>query len=406
MSKKTPVKLVRQPNSPYLYARFKCWDAGLGEWKYRFKSTERTDPDEAMGVAVKMADAARVIAAAAKGGTNWSREKALALVNELLAAAGLPVEHPVPLWEDFAKGWLEMKRQLLLAKQLSPDTFDLYGERVNPFTAWLGTRAKQPLNGVTPLDGQRYYNHLLKNGQLPTTAEQTIKTLKSVFKSAIHEGHLPRNPFGSVQTSDDVSLELDREPFTPGDIKKLLTAAALRKKHAEEWVTMIHLGMCLGGRISDCAQLGVSHLQEYPDGLITIKFTPRKTRRKLRAVEVPVVEPLLSRLMKMKRSGATLFCPHIAELVDPSAHFAHIVAAAGLEQKPLVNPVTGRRLSSKSFHSFRHTLPGALQAAGVDEATRMLIVAHTDENTHRNYTHTDLRFIEKGLKKAVAKLVA
>lgn len=398
----THLRLVRQRGSPFWYADFKAWDAAAGAWVRRFESTKCRDKEAAAEFALKQANIAQAVGQAARAG-HWSQEKALAFVNDLLGLAGLPTVATVPAWADYSAEWIASKGALVKASSLA-----VYKIRKSAFDEWLGARAALPLSSITAGQVQAYYNHLLATGRTPTTAAVMVEVLRQIFERARNEGHVRINPARLVERSHDARQVLERAPFSVAELGKLLAAATKWKSTGDEWVTMILLGVCTGARIQDCARLGRPHLQRYPGEkgageLWTLRFRPRKTERRGTMVEVPVVEPLRSRLAQvMSRGDGLLFCPRLAQQADISGVFRRLVEASGIDQRVMQNAVTGRKMRAKTFHSLRHTLPSLLRAAGVDQETRMRIVGHSSKSIHARYTHVEITALEAALRKGLA----
>lgn len=396
------LRLVRQRGSPFWYADFLAWDAAAGAWRRRFQSTKCTDKERAAEFALKQANIAQAIGMAARGGS-WSQDKALEFVNELLGLAGLPTVAAVPSWADYSREWMTLKAGLVKEASL-----DAYKIRKGAFDDWLGPRAASPLSSITAGQLQAFYNHLLTTGRSPVTAGVMLDMVGAILERGRNEGHIRLNPVRLVERSSDARNKLSRSVFTVAELGKLLAAARKWKRTGQEWETMILLGVCTGARIQDCARLGRSHLQRYPAGkdgeLWTLRFQPRKTERLGTMVEVPVVEPLRARMADvMKQGDGLLFCPSLAQSGRSLSNvFARIVAASKIEQRVMMNAVTGRQVRAKTFHSLRHTLPSLLQAAGVDQETRMRIVGHSSKAVHARYTHVEITALETALKRGLA----
>jgi site-specific recombinase XerD len=60
----------------------------------------------------------------------------------------------------------------------------------------------------------------------------------------------------------------------------------------------------------------------------------------------------------------------------------------------------GRTVTSKSFHSLRHTFVSQLANSGVPSEIRQRLIGHSDSGVHKKYTHLELQ----GFRDAVAKI--
>lgn len=392
-------RLSKQPGSPFLYADYPIWDAAKRDWTRKFTSTGYSDEQRAHGVASELAAAARAVAeGAAKG---WNRRKAIQVVNDLERAAGLPVSTIDHTWNEVQASWAKIREA-----NVKPETMDLYRRYLGKFQAWLGPRAEQSIELITEDDCQRFYQSLLDGGLIPSSARLVTNTVKDVFDRAQSKGWIQGNPVELIEKSPDQSAKVVKEPYTSDEIKALLTTAAKWPETGDEWVTMILLGICLGPRIADCAKLGQQHL-DTKGRVWVLHYTPKKTERHGTRVEVPVVEPLRSRLKAViEKAEGLFFCPTLAKSQKLSEIFAKIVKKAGIKQVVTKNAVTGGERRSKTFHSLRHSLPTWMKAAGVDEETRMKIVGHTSKDVHAGYTHHEMEALEKALTAAMSKLTA
>jgi integrase len=390
--------LVRQKGSPFWYADHLAWDGMKGAFVRKFTSTKvRPGEDKrARKVAAGIASAAVAVAEGVMSG--WSREMAWGLVNDLEQMAGLPVTTRARSWSDVSALWLEGK-----GKQ-APRTRLKYERSCNDCSAWLGKRAKEPMEGLTGVDLQRFYDSLCARGFMQNTLAGTMGNVNAVFEMARNEGWISKNPVKLVKTSPDARNKVHKETFTVDELRRLLVAARSYYFFGEQWYTLVLLGMCTGARLGDCARMGPGHLDR--SGLMwKLHFTPGKTAHKGITVDVPVVEPLLGRLKEiMAKPTSMLFCPDLAERRGLSVIFTHILRDAKIEQKITVNAVRKAGYRSKTFHSLRHTLPSWLKAAGVDKETRMKILGHTNEDTHARYTHHEMAALQKALELGLEKM--
>src|SRR3990167_2687853 len=172
-------RLVRQRGSPFWYADFLVWDAVLRDWRRKFTSTKKRSERAAAPVASKMAAAAVAVAGGAEKG--WSRESALALLNELEITAGLPETVVSKSWKEFSAEWLRLRAPLINESSLAA-----YTNRVRAFNRWAGARAARSLDTFTGEDLQAFYQWLLNEGRLPTTAGTTMATNRGGFEGARH----------------------------------------------------------------------------------------------------------------------------------------------------------------------------------------------------------------------------
>jgi integrase len=391
-------RLKRQTNSPYWAADYLEWNAQKGEWVRKITSTKEADEGKAHVVASAKANTAREIHQATQ--TGWSRPKAMALVNDMLKAAGLPILKPVQSWKSFADGWLAAKKL-----QVGPRTYDKYKHDVDLFETFLGAKTKLGIDTITPPDCGKYKATLEAKGLLPVSVNYTMLTIRTIFKRAVAEGECSINPTVFIPINTDTDPRLLRSVYTADEITKIIKFAGSTEQ-SREWVTMVLLGICTGARIRDCAGMMWSHVNK---ATWTLTYMPAKTKRKKRLVTVPVVEPLLSHLKALEKSATALYlCPKLSTALHPSRLFGKLLDKAGIEQGivGVRKKTAGVNWRQKSFHSLRHTLPSWLKAAGVDIETRMAIVGHTSKEVHKGYTHIEMKAITDALDGALGKLVS
>ncbi len=398
------VTLARQRGSKFWFGVFPAWSAVKGDWTRKFQSTKKTGKKEAWRVTHAMAAAARAIGEAAGGATGWSRDKCLGFVNELEREAGLTVSKAVPSWKVHATAWMTEK-----ALHVEDHTKDNYESALKDFGAWLGKRVELPVDALTPALLREYYSGLLSRGLVPSAANVVFRIVSRAFAQAVADELLQRNPCKRVTLEEDARTLLNREPFTASEFAKLVRTAR-KWEHGTEWETLILLGLCIGARgWSDCVKLGLGHLVEHPPaaaggrGIWTLRLMPKKTAKKGKVIEVPVVEPLRARLEKLKRERKSLlFCPHLAQMRFPGRTFKLILEASGIQARVHENAKLGRKLPAKSFHSLRHTLPTLLSEAGVAEEVRMKLFGHSSRKTHQIYTHHSLESLNAAMTRALA----
>lgn len=387
------VRVSRQTDSPFWYADFKVWDASLGRWKRTFASTKIVDDgsDEAKAKALEKAE---ILAGAAGQVADtlypWTLQRSEDLIARLLRSAGLPLElaGKTTTFAAFSARWLELRRRAVAAS-----SFPAYERAIKRFADSVGGKVLGPLHAITVADVQRFWNGLVTQGMSVRTASTVFWVVSSCFERARNEGLIPMNPAKLVEQTG-AEEERGREPFTADEVRSLLVACAAQGKLAGEWTTMVLLGLCTGARIGDCRRMKGEHF----DG-DTLRWEPEKTRRYKRGHEVPVVEPLLAHLRRLKKVVQEgLFCPVLGAYVN-SAHvselFGVVLDAAGIADKHTTGAHSWRK---KSFHSLRHTLPTWLMAAGVEEAVRMKIVGHSSVRVSRKYSHAELVDLRKALE--------
>jgi integrase len=138
----------------------------------------------------------------------------------------------------------------------------------------------------------------------------------------------------------------------------------------------------------------------------TIRFTPQKTQKRGRAIEVPLAPELEEFLLKWpgtnERPNAPLL-PTLSPLRTGgcnglSARFRKLMAESGVEgheHEPRLQG-KGRKFHELTFHSLRHTCVSAMANNGVAREVRMKIAGHTSD-AHERYTHLELDLMRQAL---------
>ena len=189
----------------------------------------------------------------------------------------------------------------------------------------------------------------------------------------------------------------EKEPFTDEDIAAMLRVAP------NGWKTAILLGGFAGLRLSDAVNLTWNAV-DFTKGVL--RFTPQKSSRKGRLLEVPMHPTLAAHLEAIAGDVGGPICPSIAGRgtggrTGLSRQFIKVMEDAGIDRgasKCVENQP--RHVSAKSFHSLRHFFNTALLHAGVDEKTRMDLSGHTTAAINRKYSHATT----ETLREAVAKI--
>ena len=238
---------------------------------------------------------------------------------------------------------------------------------------------------------------------MPKTTMAYLKTVRRIFADAISDEHLRSNPAVKIKTNAIHSRKKD--PFTVKDLKAI-RAELKNQPHAEEWDLVFLFGLCLGARLNDCSIRKWSEIDLGKNP--SISYVPGKTKKHDLTVNAPLVDPLLSALKKAKRGKSDFITPTLAKIPSNgrgnlSTMFTDAMKAAGVSyRKEKGHGERGISWISKSFHSFRHTLPSLMAAANVPDQIRMAIIGHSRLATHLGYTHHDegqmRTALEDGLK--------
>jgi len=377
--------LTTLPNSPYWIARIKVWIAVEdhpqgGFYRRTFRST-KLNRSKARRTAQRVADEMERTACELRDMSKPDRPWFEARVAALMRASG--VEAPVQRtnWKKAADGWLA-------AKDAKPRSIERYQSDIDHFSGFLGVRAGHDLRGITHADVSTFYKGLLSSGLSPTTAQHITKTVRSVFRREFLLRRIESNPAELLRMRGG-SGHNKRQPFTKADLKVIF--GHLKKEHAE-WKTACLFGLYYGMRLGDAIRRRFEEIEDL-DGIKVIRFIPEKKSVRGKAVSVPLVGELL------ELSGSGLITPTLAGLPNASKEFGKVLSRSGLVRKKTEKTASGRGVTDKTFHSFRHTINSLLVDAGVDQRVRQLICDHDDIRVSNNYTHASLETMAAAIKK-------
>jgi integrase len=132
-----------------------------------------------------------------------------------------------------------------------------------------------------------------------------------------------------------------------------------------------------------------------------IAFTPSKTSRSRRGtkaatiVTVPLHPDLERQLLKAPGVGKAFLFPSLAGRgtggkTGLSSQFAAIMNKAGIAGVITQHTVKGRKNSSLSFHSLRHSFNSAMANAGIAQEVRQKLTGHASAAQNTTYTHLQL----------------
>jgi integrase len=340
------------------------------------KSTKQTDKAKALKVCLEWDDAATK----ARAGT-LTEIQARKVVSDILeVATGEPLEFYT--CESWLREWLESKKGTQ-----SPAGHARYTQLSEKFIRFLGKRAKLNIAAITPTDIRKFRDLEQGEGKAPKSCNLGIKILSAGFNAAKRQGFIDHNPCQAVE-----SLEEDgetKDPFTVEQLQAVLGAAD------DDWKGVVLMGLFTGARLSDVVNMTWDAV-DLPEK--TIRFVPRKTRRKTRgkAVTVPMhpqLEAYLLNLPSPDRGTASVF-PALAGRTSGgnrglSNTFRKLLEEAGIPRE-LCRPSkgkTGRAVSKLTFHSLRHSFTSLMANDGTSQEIRRRLVGHASKEMNDIYTH-------------------
>lgn len=379
--------LTTLENSPYWIARMKVWVAVEdhpqgGFYRRTFRST-KVNRSKARRTAQRVADEMERTACELRDMPKPDRPWYEARVAALMRASGVeaPVERTT--WKKAAEGWMK-------AKDAKPRSIERYQSDIAHFTLFLGVRAGHDLRGITHDDIAKFYRGLLDSGLSPNTAQNIVKTIRSVFRRAVLLQRIESNPAELLRMRGSTST-VTRQPFTKADLAHIFKH--LENEHPE-WKTACLFGLYYGMRLGDAVSRKFEEIEEI-DGVRVLRFVPQKKSFRGKEVTVPLVGELAG------LSGRGLITPRLAELVSPSKAFGKLLDRSKLKRKTSEGVSQGRAITDKTFHSFRHTINSLLVDAGVDQRVRQLICDHDDVRVSHSYTHASIQTMADAITKVV-----
>jgi integrase len=381
---------LKGKDSQFYHAYFSAWDAEEQRWKQRSKSTFCAEMDSAMEVARQYERLAKL---AGPGGVDDQnlRHRVFETLRSIVELSGRSASEG---WVEFAEAWLEVR-----ARRVKAATRKTYRAHIRNFTDWLGEKAGSTAMGSITLEvAQGFYDHLVKGGNSPKTAKMNVNTMGMIMERAVAAGQAVMNPFPQVERV--IGAKREREPFTLPEVGRLIAACYAGDRtgeHAEDWHTMILLGLCTGARLGDCARMTGAMISRVGDHEVLAWQPGKKTDSagEGRTIRIPLIEPLAGRLKSLKRKKGPL-CPSLYETGVStrwglSPQFRRLVEDAGIEMTEMVSRgVRGNAFRSKVFHSLRHTLNSLMFNADVPQEWRMRVMDHESAAVNEGYTHADV----------------
>ena len=362
--------IVRDPNSRNWYVVYRR----AHDRKRVKRSCGTPDRKVALKFARSVDEADRLIR---RGG---NVEDALrSIIDEMLTSAGRP-----PLDNPTVEEWFErwLKNQ---AGSVAEASLRRYKQALGSFLRFLGERKTLKLAELSSADIEGYRDRLLAEGRSPNTVNLLGKTiLGAPFLAAVRQGLLTRSPVSALRGLRFEPTE--RSVFSPGEIARLFSAAQ------GEWRTLIYLGYFSGARLRDCALLRWQDVSLH-EGRIC--FRQRKTRR---VIQIPITPELSEHLLTLPapdQPDAPLM-PTLAQLAvggsrGLSNQFRELMNRAGLESgvARARDGKAGRTVSSRSFHSLRHSFVSAMMNAGIAPEVRQKLTGHSSLAILQGYSHAE-----------------
>ena len=238
---------------------------------------------------------------------------------------------------------------------------------------------------LPPKDIQTFRDKQVEAGKSPLTANLAIKHLRIPLNLARRHGIILTNPAEAV---DALPVEnVARGVFSSDQVCALVSVAPA------EWRGIILIGLYTGARLRDITEMRWEAIDLIEK---VIRFTPRKTRS---AVLIPIHSALESYLLELPapKSGQAFLFPTLAGRGTGGAHGLSSTFKAIMKRAKVKVDITkkrpgvGRRVSTLSFHSLRHTFNSMMANKGVAQELRQKLTGHTSPEINRSYTHLELQ---------------
>jgi integrase len=277
-----------------------------------------------------------------------------------------------------------------LKGSIAPATTTKYTGIKNAFIEWLGPRAEANLSSLGPKDFLEYRNQLLDGGRTPKTVDLIVrKILGAAFRQAVKLGTLSKNPLANVPALKKGRFE--KGVFVPEEISRLVTVAE------RDWKGAILVGYFTGARLQDVCNLRWDRVDLAKN---IIRFQTAKTDQTITLAIHPELEDHLIICADSDDSRAFVF-PTLAGTPSPalSIAFKEIMERAGIEAGVAREKLgaKGRTISSRSWHSLRHSFNSALANQGVSQELRQKFTGHSTAEMNTVYTHHELETIRKAI---------
>jgi integrase len=270
-------------------------------------------------------------------------------------------------------------------KAVGKRTILKYKQARDEFLAALARRRRARLDSISRTDFINYQTKLLADGLTPQTVNDRIrKVLAGPFRLAWTQGLIPANPLAGLPPLR--TQQAERGTFTIDEIQRLTAAAS------PDWKGVILTAFYSGARLQDVCNL---RWQNVDLAARAIRFIAAKTGRTVTIAIHPCLGEFLLNRPTSDDPKAFLF-PTLAGKSGAgksglSMSFRRIMERAGVSAGLAreAKGVAGRNLSSRSFHSLRHSFNSSLANSGVSQELRRKLTGHSSDSMNSVYTHLE-----------------
>jgi integrase len=341
------------------------------------RSTKKKDRRQAMTVAMAWESAA----VKARAG-ELTQAASVKILNELMEGStgdSLRVRSNEQAFQEFLASRMTLGR--------ASSTYARYKPIIDGFVASLGKiRAKASVSSLTAAEIERWRDGEVGAGKSAPTVNLGVAVIRAALEVCKRRGEILANPADAVEAVAGHAEE--REAFTTTDIVALLKKAV---GDDSDWKTAILVGAWTGLRLGDATSLTWEQVH-ITDGYLTA--LPDKTDKPVAIALAPELKAHLEALASKEKTGAIM--PKLfgrktggsGENAGLSNAFARLMIRAKVFGKQGRKKTgKGRQMTSKTFHSLRHTFTTLVATSGAGDAVTKSMTGHTSDEVFRRYIH-------------------
>ncbi len=264
-----------------------------------------------------------------------------------------------------------------IEKGLSKNTIESYSSDLNQLSKWLSSKDKT-MKACTEIDINMFLAEKIKKGNLATSINRSLSSIKSFFNWLTYNSIIKVNPSELIE-SPKIGRKLPIN-ISEEDVEKILCAPNLSSPHGIRDKAMLELLYATGLRISELINLKFNEV-DFKRGIVKIAGKGGKERI------VPVGETALSWM--------TDYIDNIRQ--DSVADNENVYLFLSNKGKQLsrklcwsiISNYSKVSLNSKTIspHSLRHAFATHLLNHGADLRSVQMLLGHSSLSTTQIYTH-------------------
>jgi integrase len=267
------------------------------------------------------------------------------------------------LTHEFVERYLEWRRHTVAPKSIK--------DQRETLAMFLRLCPREHLDELGP-DAARAFIARRSEGPRPVsraTINKNLRTLRAVFRHAVNDGLMERNPFDGVRRLREAARPI--RVLDAAEVRALMDACPDLR-----WRGLIFLAATTGLRLGELLRLEWQDV-DMATGTLTVRSTDAAPTKSGRSRQAPLVPDALALLREMRASapGPRVFVTDDGTpMVNNVQRDFHCIA-----RRAGVRPCT--------IHDLRRTFITALQQAGVPLRTVQRLAGHASaETTLRYYT--------------------